>query len=74
MSNLLADLLLEVDMNIIPPEAVHFLMMIISGLWSFSLNIFLVGLGLNWSVSALCRLVRLKRILQRHQSNSGLVK
>lgn len=62
-------------MNIIPPEAIHFLVTIAASLWSFSLNIFLVGLGLNWSVAAVCRLVRLNRILRRHHSiNSELVK
>lgn len=53
--------------DIIPPEAIRFLLDIIAGLWSFTLNIFLVGLGLNWSVSAVCRLIRLNRILRRSQ-------
>lgn len=61
-------------MNIIPPEAIHFLVTIAASLWSFSLNIFLVGLGLNWSVAAVCRLVRLNRILRRQRVKaSGLV-
>lgn len=61
-------------MNIIPPEAIHFLVTIMASLWSLSLNLFLVGLGLNWSFAAVYRLVRLNRILRRQRvKNSGLV-